>query len=47
MKEVHELILKEKLKEKPNIRYIQWLHKLNQDLLKQIILNTYKNKDWE
>jgi|TARA_S200002703_G_scaffold1020_1_gene1748 hypothetical protein len=47
MKEVHELILKEKLKEKPNIRYIQWLQKLNQDILKQIILNNYKNKDWE
>ena len=47
MKEVHELILKEKLIEKPNIRYIQWLQKLNQDILKQIILNNYKNKDWE
>ena len=39
--------LKEKLKQKPNIKYIQWLQKLNQDILKQIIINNYKNKDWE
>ncbi len=43
MKEVHELILKEKLKEKPNVRYIQWLQKLNQEILKDIILKNYKN----
>jgi len=43
MKEVHELILKEKLKEKPNVRYIQWLQKLNKEILKDIILKNYKN----
>ena len=43
MKEVQELILKEKLKEKPNKRYIQWLQKLNQDILKSIILKNYKS----
>tara|TARA_R100000908_G_C3750812_1_gene145436 strand:+ start:2055 stop:2186 length:132 start_codon:yes stop_codon:yes gene_type:complete len=42
MKEIHELILKEKLKNKPNKRFIQWLQKLNQDILKQIIINNYK-----
>mgnify|MGYP003129353522 FL=1 len=42
MKEIHELILKEKLKDKPNRRYIQWLQKLNQDILKQIIVKNYK-----
>jgi hypothetical protein len=41
MKEVHELILKEKLKEKPNIKYIQWLQKLNQNILKDIIIKNY------
>jgi hypothetical protein len=41
MKEVHELILKEKLKEKPNVRYIQWLQKLNQEILKEIIIKNY------
>ena len=42
MKEIHELILKEKLKQKPNRKYIQWLQKLNQDILKQIIVDNYK-----
>ena len=42
MKEIHELILKEKLKDKPNRKYIQWLQKLNQDILKQIIVKNYK-----
>lgn len=42
MKEIHELILKEKLKEKPNKRFIQWLQKLNEDILKQIIVKNYK-----
>ena len=42
MKEIHELILKEKLKAKPNRKYIQWLQKLNQDILKQIIVKNYK-----
>jgi len=42
MKEVHQLILKEKLKDKPNVKYIQWLQKLNQDILKQIIVKNYK-----
>jgi hypothetical protein len=44
MKEVHQLILKEKLKDKPDIKYIQWLQKLNQDILKKIIINNYKTK---
>ena len=47
MKEVHEMILKEKLKDQPNRKYIRWLQKLNQDILKQIIINNYKNKEWE
>jgi hypothetical protein len=42
MKEIHELILKEKLKDKPDRKYIQWLQKLNQDILKQIIVKNYK-----
>tara|TARA_R100000742_G_C4205678_1_gene33494 strand:+ start:472 stop:603 length:132 start_codon:yes stop_codon:yes gene_type:complete len=42
MKEIHELILKEKMKDKPNRKYIQWLQKLNQDILKQIIVKNYK-----
>ena len=42
MKEIHELILKEKLKDKPNRKYIQWLQKLNRDILKQIIVKNYK-----
>jgi len=44
MKEVHQLILKEKLKDNPDIKYIQWLQKLNQDILKKIIINNYKTK---
>jgi len=44
MKEVHELILREKLKDKPNKIYIQWLQKLNEQILKQIIINNYKTK---
>ena len=47
MKEVHQLILKEKLKDKPNVKYIQWLQKLNQDILKKIIINNYTNKERE
>jgi len=47
VKEIHEMILKEKLKDKPNKRFIQWLQKLNQDILKRIILKDYKNKKWE
>jgi hypothetical protein len=42
MKEIHEMILNEKMKDKPNKRFIQWLQKLNQEILKQIILNNYK-----
>tara|TARA_R100000988_G_C4005648_1_gene172396 strand:+ start:3311 stop:3442 length:132 start_codon:yes stop_codon:yes gene_type:complete len=42
MKEIHELILKEKLKDKPDRKYIQWLQKLNQDILKKIIVKNYK-----
>lgn len=42
MREVQEMILKEKLKEKPNRKFIQWLQRLNQTILKQIILNNYK-----
>jgi|TARA_R110000744_G_scaffold273115_1_gene386027 hypothetical protein len=44
MKEVFQLIIKEKLKEKPNKGYIQWLQKLNQDILKQIIIDNYRKK---
>jgi hypothetical protein len=44
MKEVFQLIIKEKLKEKPNKNYIQWLQKLNQDILKQIIIDNYRKK---
>jgi|TARA_R100001460_G_scaffold85529_1_gene126799 hypothetical protein len=47
MKEVHQLILKEKLKDKPNVKYIQWLQKLNQDILKKIIINNYTHKERE
>ena len=43
MKEIHELILKEKMKKKPNRKYIQWLQKLNQDILKKIIVDNYKD----
>jgi|TARA_R110000796_G_scaffold178967_1_gene295569 hypothetical protein len=42
MKEIQELILKEKLKKSPNKKYIQWLQKLNQDILKSIILASFK-----
>ena len=42
MKEIHQMILKEKMKEKPNRKYIQWLQKLNQDILKKIIIENYK-----
>ena len=42
MKEIHEMIIKENLKDKPNKRFIQWLQKLNQDILKQIIVKNYK-----
>jgi hypothetical protein len=45
MKEIHEMILKEKMKEKPNKRFIQWLQKLNQDILKRIIINSYKGRE--
>ena len=44
MKEVFQLIIKEKLKEKPNKNYIQWLQKLNQDILKKIIIDNYRKK---
>ena len=44
MKEIHDMILKEKMKDKPNKRFIQWLQKLNQDILKQIIINSYKGR---
>tara|TARA_R110000787_G_scaffold240170_1_gene346409 strand:+ start:905 stop:1039 length:135 start_codon:yes stop_codon:yes gene_type:complete len=37
MKEVQELIIKEKLKNLPNRQYIQWLQKLNPAILKSII----------
>jgi len=42
MKEIHQMILKEKMKERPNRKYIQWLQKLNQDILKKIIIENYK-----
>ena len=42
MREVQELILKEKLKDNPNIKYIQWLQKINENILKEIILTNYK-----
>ena len=42
MKEVYQLIIKEKLKEKPNKSYIQWLQTLNEDILKQIIIDNYR-----
>tara|TARA_R100000935_G_C2683641_1_gene103715 strand:- start:307 stop:438 length:132 start_codon:yes stop_codon:yes gene_type:complete len=42
MKEIHEMILSEKLKVKPNKKFIQWLQKLNQDILKRIIIKDYK-----
>jgi len=45
MKEIHEMILKEKMKTKPNKRFIQWLQKLNQDILKRIIINSYKGRE--
>tara|TARA_R100000541_G_scaffold29847_1_gene38981 strand:+ start:5963 stop:6094 length:132 start_codon:yes stop_codon:yes gene_type:complete len=42
MKEIQELILKEKLKKYPNKKYVQWLQKLNQDILKSIILASFQ-----
>ena len=45
MREVHELILKEKLKEKPNKKLIQWLQNLNEQIIAQILINEYMNKD--
>ncbi len=42
MKEIHEMILSEKMKDNPNKKFIQWLQKLNQEILKQIILKNYK-----
>ncbi len=45
MKEIHDMILKEKMKEKPNKRFIQWLQRLNQDILKKIIINSYKGRE--
>ncbi len=45
MKEIHDMILKEKMKEKPNKRFIQWLQRLNQDILKRIIINSYKGRE--
>lgn len=42
MKEVYELIIQEKLKDKPNKAYIQWLQKLNEAILKGIIIDNYK-----
>ena len=42
MKEIHEMILKEKMKEKPNKKFIQWLQKLNQE---RIIINSYKGRE--
>ena len=39
------MILKEKMKEKPNKRFIQWLQRLNQDILKKIIINSYKGRE--
>tara|TARA_R110000751_G_scaffold48529_4_gene108020 strand:- start:360 stop:491 length:132 start_codon:yes stop_codon:yes gene_type:complete len=42
MREVHEMILKEKMKPTPNRRFIQWLQKLNQEILKKIIIKNYK-----
>jgi hypothetical protein len=42
MKEVYELIIQEKLKVKPNRAYIQWLQKLNESILKGIIIDNYK-----
>ncbi len=45
MKEIHDMILKEKMKDKPNKRFIQWLQKLNQDILKRIIINSYKGRE--
>tara|TARA_R110002020_G_scaffold369542_2_gene581410 strand:+ start:669 stop:800 length:132 start_codon:yes stop_codon:yes gene_type:complete len=41
MKEIHELILKEKLKDKPNIHFIKWLQRLNKEILLSIILKEY------
>ncbi len=45
MKEIHDMILKEKMKDKPNKMFIQWLQKLNQDILKRIIINSYKGRE--
>ena len=44
MKEVYDLIIKEKLKDKPNKGYIQWLQKINENILKQIIIDSYRKK---
>ena len=43
MREVHELILKEKLKDKPNKKLIQWLQNLNEQIIAQILINEYLN----
>ena len=45
MKEIHDMILKEKMKDKPNKMFIQWLQKLNQNILKRIIINSYKGRE--
>ena len=42
MKEVQDTILKEKLKKDPDKRFIQWLQKLNHEILKDIIIKNYK-----
>ena len=44
MKEVYQLMIDEKMKENPNKSYIQWLQKLNEAILKQIIIDNYKLK---
>jgi len=42
MKEVQEMILEEKLNSKPNKRLIQYLQKLNKELVKKLIYKNYK-----